>query len=85
MLQPRQHNLLARLFNLSRQKHLIKYRVDFVEIEDQIQFAHIPEKLIKDLHEEVDSFKVCQLVIVRIDADTEEESSVAAVDYLGGR
>lgn len=28
MLQPRQHNLLARLLNLPRQEHLVQYRVD---------------------------------------------------------
>lgn len=30
MLQPRQDNLLASLFNLSCQEHLIQYRVDLI-------------------------------------------------------
>lgn len=34
---------LARFSNLSSQKHFIYYRVHLVEIEDQIQFAHIVE------------------------------------------
>ena len=30
----------------------------------------------------MDSFKVCQFIVVRIDAETEEESGVAPIDDL---
>jgi len=44
MLQPSQHNLLARLLNLPSEKHLVENRVDLVEVENQIQFANVPEE-----------------------------------------
>jgi len=36
-----------------------KLFTNLVEIEDQIQLTHIPEELIKNLHEEVYSLQVC--------------------------
>ena len=53
-----------------------------VEVKDQIQFTHIPKELIQHLDEEVDSFEVCQLIVIRIHADTKEKPSVASVDDL---
>jgi hypothetical protein len=39
-------------------------------------------RLTKDLHEEMYSFEVCQLIIVRINAAAEEETGISAVDDL---
>ena len=44
MLQPSQNNLLARLFNLSGQKHLIEYRVDLIPFKTP---PKVPESAIK--------------------------------------
>lgn len=46
MFQSREHDLFACLFNLARQEHFIQDSVDLVEVEDQIQLAHIAEELI---------------------------------------
>lgn len=53
-----------------------------VEIKHQIQLTHIPKEAIQDLDEEMYSLEICQLVIVCVDADAEEEACVAPVDDL---
>ncbi len=55
-----------------------------VEIKDQIKLAHISEKAIEHLDEEMDGLQVSQLVVVRIHADAEEEPGVAPVDDFEG-
>lgn len=82
MFQPRQHNLLTCLLDLSSQKHLVEYRVDLVEVEDQIQLAHIAEEGVQHLDEKVDGLQVRQLVVVGVDACAEEEPRVPAVHDL---
>lgn len=84
VFQPRQHHLLTRFLDLARKENLIEDRIHLVEIEHKIQLAYVPEELVKHLHEEMDSFEICELVVVRVDTYTEEESCVAAVDDLGG-
>lgn len=82
MLQPRQHDLLARLLNLSRQKHLVENRVDLVKVEDQVELAHVAKEGVQHLNEEVDRLEVGELVVVCVDARAKEEAGVAAVDDL---
>jgi hypothetical protein len=82
MLQPREHNLLTRLFDLARQEHLVEDGIDLVEVEDKVKLADVSEKGIEDLDEEVNSLEECELVIVCVDAGAEEETGVAAVDDL---
>jgi hypothetical protein len=53
-----------------------------IKIEHQVQLAHIPKKAIQHLHKEMYGLQVRKLVIVRVDARTEEESCVAPVDDL---
>lgn len=53
-----------------------------VEVEDQIQFTYIAEELIQHLDEEVDSLQVCQLVVIGIHTDAEEQPRVSTVDDL---
>lgn len=82
MFQPRQHNLLARLLNLARQKDLIEDGVDLVKIEDEVELADVAEEGVEDLNEEVDGLEEGELVVVCVDAGAEEEARVAAVDDL---
>lgn len=82
MLQPRQHDLLARLLDLAGQEDLIEDSVDLVEVEDQIQFADVAEESVEDLDEEVNGLEEGELVVVRVDASAEEEARVPPVDDL---
>ncbi len=44
MLQPRQDNLFARLFDLTGEENLVQDGVDLVEVEDQIQLAYVAKE-----------------------------------------
>jgi len=59
MRQPIQHHRPTRLLNLSRQEYLVQNRIHLVEVEDEIQLAHIAEERIKNLDEEVNGLEVC--------------------------
>jgi hypothetical protein len=83
MCQPRQHNLFARLFDLTRKKYFVEDRIHLVEVEHQIQLTDIPKERIQYLYEEVYGFQVRQFIIVGIDACAEEEAGVSAVYDLG--
>lgn len=52
------------------------------EVEDEIKLADIAKECIKDLDKEMYSLKVRQLVVIRIDAGTEKQTSIASVDNL---
>lgn len=82
MFQPRQHDLLARLLNLPRQKNLVQDRVHLVEIKDQVQLAHVAEEGVEHLDEEVDRLEERELVVVGVDARAKEEPGVPPVDHL---
>lgn len=82
MLQPRQHDLLARLLDLAGQEDLVEDGVDLVEVEDQVQLADVAEEGVEDLDEEVDGLEEGELIVVGVDAGAEEESGVPAVDDL---
>jgi len=56
---------------------------NLVEIEHQIQLAHIPKELVKDLHKEVYGLQVRQLIVVGVYTDAEEEACIASIDDLG--
>jgi len=82
MVQPRQHHILASFLDLAREEDLVENRIDLVKIENQVELAHVAEEGVQDLNKEVDGFEVSELVVVGVDADAEEEASVAAVDDL---
>lgn len=82
MLQPRQHDLLARLLDLARQEDLVQNGVDLVEVKYEVQLADVAEEGVEDLDEEVDGLEVGELVVVGVDADAEKQAGVAAVDEL---
>lgn len=72
VFQSRQHHLLARLLDLSRQENLVQNGVDLVEIKDQVKLAHVTEERIKHLDKEMDSFQVRELVVVGVNAGAEK-------------
>lgn len=82
MLQPRQDDLLARLLDLAGEEYLIEDGVDFVEVEDEVEFADVAEEGVEDLDEEVDGLEEGQLVVVGVDAGAKEEPRVPPVDNL---
>lgn len=82
VLQPCQNHLLARFFNLTRQEDLVKDGVHFVEVEDKVKLANVAKEGVENLNKEMDCFEICQLVVVCVDTDTEEEAGVTAVDNL---
>jgi len=53
-----------------------------VKVENQIEFADIAKESIQDLDKEVDCLKVGKLVVVGINAQTKEQTSIATVDDL---
>lgn len=74
--------LLRGFLHLARQEELVQDHVDLVEVEDQVQLAHIAEELVEQLDEEVDRLEVEQLVVIHIDAKGEEQPGITAVDEL---
>lgn len=109
MFESRQHDLLARLFNLAGKEDFIQDGVDLaqspnqysldtnlpapfhlithpithlVKVENKIQLAHIPKELIQHLDEEMNSLQVCELIVVSVHANAEEQPSVSAVHDL---
>jgi hypothetical protein len=61
---------------------LTQHRIYLIEIEDQIQFTHIPKELIQHLDEEMYRLQICQLIVVLIYTRTEEQTRIATVDDL---
>lgn len=53
-----------------------------VEREHQVQLTNILKERIQHLNKQMDSLKVRQLVIVRVDTDAKEETSITTVDDL---
>ena len=47
-------DLLGCLLDLTATEELVEDQVDLVEIEDEVQLAHVGEVVVKDFHEEVD-------------------------------
>ena len=55
---------------------------NLVEIEDQVQLAHIPEIFVQDLHERMDQLQDDQLVIIFIHNCDEIQARIALIYYL---
>ena len=53
-----------------------------VEVEDQVQLAHIAEVMVKNLHKQVDTLQVSKLVVCDIDAHGEEQSRIPPIDHF---
>ena len=73
---------LAGLPYFTSQKHLVNDCVHLVEVEHQVEFAHVVEVLVQDLDEIVYGLQHGQVVVSNVDADAEVQTGVAAVDDL---
>ena len=82
VLQPRQDDLLAGLLDLAGEEDLVEDGVDLVEVEDEVELAHVAEEGVEHLDEEVDRLEERQLVVVGVDARAEEEPRVPPVHDL---
>ena len=73
---------LTRLHDLARHDDLVENGVDLLEVEHNVQLAHVLEVRVEGLHKEVDELQHNELVVMDVDADGEEETCVAPVDDL---
>jgi len=73
---------LARFPEFAGQKHLVNNRVNFVEIEDQVQLANVLEVFVQHLDKVVDGFEVEEVVVGHVDADAKVEAGVTPVNDL---
>ncbi len=55
-----------------------------VEVEDEVQLAHVAEVVVEDLHKQVDCFQAGQLIVGGINAHGEEQARIAPVHDLVG-
>jgi len=58
LLNAMEDRLLRCLLHLTGEEELVEDHIDLVEVEDEVELAHIAKELIKELHEEVDGLKV---------------------------
>lgn len=82
MLEAREHDLLGGLLDLAGEEDLVEDGVDLVEVEDEVELAHVAEEGVQHLDEEVDRLQVRQLVVVGVDARAEEKPRVPPVHDL---
>lgn len=79
LLDTVQDSVLVSIKEFTRKYILINDAVNFVEIHDEIQFTSAGEISIQEAHEEVDTFKMRQLVIFRADTDAKEEAGILTI------
>eukprot|EP00429_Kryptoperidinium_foliaceum_P079020 CAMPEP_0176223902 /NCGR_PEP_ID=MMETSP0121_2-20121125/20982_1 /TAXON_ID=160619 /ORGANISM="Kryptoperidinium foliaceum, Strain CCMP 1326" /LENGTH=214 /DNA_ID=CAMNT_0017563147 /DNA_START=30 /DNA_END=671 /DNA_ORIENTATION=+ len=68
--------------DLPGQEELVQDVVHLVKVEDEVQFAHISEVAVEDLHEQVDQLQGAQLVVVDVHAEDEEHAGIPPIDDL---
>ena len=78
-----QHILLAALLHLASEKELVKDEVRLLEVEDDVQLAHVAVVLVHLLDKAMHNLQRDQLVVRRVDACDEVERGVAAIHDLG--
>ena len=64
------------------EEHLVDDGIDFVEVENQVQFADVVEILVEDFDEVVDGLEIHEVVVADVDADAKVESRVSSVHDL---
>jgi len=77
-----EHLGLAGLPDLPGQEHLVHHRVHLVEVEHQVQLAHVVKVLVEHLHKVVDGLEVVQVVVAHVHTDAKVEAGVPPVDDL---
>jgi hypothetical protein len=55
---------------------------NLLKIENQIQLTYIAEEMIKNLHKQVDTFKVHELIVSNVNTQGEEETRISPVYYF---
>jgi hypothetical protein len=78
-----QHVLLAALLHFAGQQELIEDEVSLLEVEDDVELAHVAVVLVHLLDVAMDDFERDQLIVGGVAAGDEEERGVSAVDNLG--
>jgi len=73
---------LGCLANLASEEHLVDDSINFVEVEHQIQLAHIVKVFVQHFHEIMNRLEITQVVIINVHTDAEIEASIAAVHNL---
>ncbi len=73
---------LRDFLNLAGANHFVEDHIDLVEVEDDVQLAHVGEEVVERLDEEMNELEVGHVVVVDVDAQSEEEPRVAPVDEL---
>ena len=61
---------------------LLKNVLDLVEVEDEIELAHVLEAFVQRLHEHLDEVEDAELALAGVDAKDKVESGVVSVDEL---
>ena len=64
------------------EEHLVDHGIDFVEVENQVQFADVVEILVENFDEVVDGLEIHEVVVAHVDADAKVESSVSSINDL---
>ena len=73
MSSPTQYFLFRSLHDLASDDHLVQYRVDHVEVEDEVQFLDFTEVVVEDFDEELDELQVGKLAVVDVNTDGDEQ------------
>jgi hypothetical protein len=78
-----EHVLFAALLHFACQQKLVEDKVGLLEVEDDVELAHVAVVFVHLLDVAVDNFERDQLVVRGVAAGDEEERSIAAIYNLG--
>jgi hypothetical protein len=78
-----EHVLLAALLHFACQQKLVEDEVGLLEVEDDVELAHVAVVFVHLLDVAVDDFESDQLVVRGVAAGDEEERGIAAINNLG--
>ena len=78
-----QHVLLAALLHLAGQQQLVEDEVGLLEVEDDVELAHVAVVLVHLLDVAMDDLEGDQLIVSRVAAGDEEERGISAIYDLG--
>lgn len=76
------HVFLAAFLHLASQYKLVEYKVGLLEIEDDVELAHIAVVLVHLFDVSMHNFESDQLVVGGSAASDEEQGGISSVDHL---
>lgn len=82
VLEPREDDWLGGFTQFAAEEDLVDDHVHLVEVEDEVQLAHVLKEAVQALDKQVDGLKVRKLVVRRVTANGKVETRIAAVDNL---